>query len=194
VLRAGGSWDFDGFDFGDWRLLEIYLFVVAPHGGRVAATFPATFALAGSDEVHGGVFYAFSDDGRTFSTPVRLLRSAVFPYLFSAVARARGRGAGGNLTRAARAVLSARTADHAAGWERAGDTTRVTIEVNVTGIGTSSELLPQDLAAHNLTDAVPAHCTYTVETAALKDAAAATVRFARARGNCSAEVAANLQP
>ena len=26
--QPGGSWVYDGFDFGDWRLLEIYLFVV----------------------------------------------------------------------------------------------------------------------------------------------------------------------
>ena len=144
---------------------------MAPHGDRLAAVFPGTFTLAGSAEVQGGVFFALSEDGRTFSTPVRLLRSRVFPYLFS-------RG-GGDV--APRTVLSARTADHPSGWERVGGTTHVTIEVNVTGIGASpatgadinTELLQRDLAAHKLTGAVPALCRYALETAALERAAAA---------------------
>ena len=182
---VGASWDFDGFDFATWALLDIYYFVVFRHGDRVAALFPGVFALAGSHELRGGVFFALSSDGREFSPPAMLHASRIIPYAFRNASSgppplpfAKGSRlqwilqrecfANGTCisstrthkpyTRPTVAAL-ARAIDHPSGWESAGNITHITIEQNVS-------IQRVDAAS------VPTMCRYEVPASALARASA----------------------
>jgi len=77
---AGAKYDLNGVDFGSWRIVDIYFAAVDWHEelGWMTALLPLTYWRRSDASLQGGVFVAHSTDGVVWTTPRKLLSSAVF--------------------------------------------------------------------------------------------------------------------